>query len=168
MYKKQSKAPYSKFHVNLTTKGKQERTTTDLLTGNLIKFDSLSELQFYEENIVPGMENGDILSYQLHKSYELQPSFKYNGETIRAVTYESDFVCEFPDHSIRIYDVKGSISFVDDVAILKRKLFRYKYPDLDYIWIVRTSCGWVNFDELVQQDKEKKKAKKAKVKKENK
>ena len=81
----------SKFGVNITVKGKAERTCKDYITGEDITFDSKLEKQFYEQVVIIGMKDGSLSNYQLQKRYQLQPSFKYNGKTIRAIDYISDF-----------------------------------------------------------------------------
>lgn len=45
----------------------------------------------------------------------------------------------------KIIEIKG---FPTDVALLKRKLFLFKYPNVDYTWITfKVRSGWVDYFE---------------------
>lgn len=81
----------SKYGVDQTTKGKQNRTVVDRKTEKEICFDSLLEKRFYEDIVCVGLDSGEIVDYELQKKYKLQPSFKHNGKTIRAIDYVADF-----------------------------------------------------------------------------
>lgn len=63
-----------------------------------IKFDSRLEGFMYEKLQDAGIR------FELQKKYELQSKFKYNSESIRAITYTVDFY--LPDYDICI-DTKG-------------------------------------------------------------
>lgn len=63
-----------------------------------IKFDSRLEGFMYEQ-----LQDNKIRC-ELQKKYELQSKFKYNAESIRAITYTVDFY--LPDYDICI-DTKG-------------------------------------------------------------
>ena len=92
------------------------------------------------------MDSVEIVDYELQKKYKLQPSFRHNGKTIRAIDYVADFWVKYSDGSERVYDTKGGM--VDPSAKIKRKLMYYIYPDLDYVWITHTkSTGWIDWDE---------------------
>lgn len=74
---------------------------------------------------------GKIKDLQLQHQYELQPSFKKNGKTIRAITYVADFTYfDLEKMRIVVEDVKG---FKTDVYMLKRKLFEFKFPELTIV-----------------------------------
>ena len=95
-----------------------------------------------EEGLQDSLEKLD----ELQKKYKLQPSFRHNGKTIRAIDYVADFWVKYSDGSERVYDTKGGM--VDPSAKIKRKLMYYIYPDLDYVWITHTkSTGWLDWDE---------------------
>ena len=84
---------------------------------------------------------------EVHKAYELIPSYKLKDKTIKPLTYEADFV--FYDNVLdilRVVDVKG---FADDVFKLKKKLFDYKfnYPRGLEVMKYAKSTGWVNYDD---------------------
>ena len=68
-----------------------------------------------------------IKDLQLQVKFELQPSFKYNNETIRKITYIADFVYyDLKENKIVVVDVKG---FKTKDYLLKKKMFMYKYQD---------------------------------------
>lgn len=93
------------------------------------------------------MGSGQIVSYELQKSYELQPKFTYQGKTIRPITYVADFVLELPDGHKYVIDTKG---MPDSTAKLKAKLFHYKFPNIDYYWVSYSKIdgGWVTYEKL--------------------
>ena len=75
---------------------------------------------------------GLIHNLERQKSFELQPSFKLNGKTIRAITYIADFVYT-KNGQVIVEDVKGSKKTLTEVYRIKKKLFLYRYPQ--YIFI---------------------------------
>lgn len=76
---------------------------------------------------------GLIKDIQLQVKYELQPSFKKNGETYRAITYIADFVYYDNKHSKTIVeDVKSEATRKDKVYMIKKKMFMYKYQELEF------------------------------------
>lgn len=113
----------SKYGVDQTTKGKQNRTVIDRKTEKEVCFDSLLEKRFYEDIVCAGLDSGEIVDYELQKKYKLQPSFRHNGKTIRAIDYVADFWVKYSDGSERVYDTKGGM--VDPSAKIKRKLMYY-------------------------------------------
>lgn len=145
----------SKFGVNVTAKGKADRTCTDYLTGESIVFDSKLEKRYYEEVVVPGLKDGTIVKAELQKRYKLQPSFKYEGETIRAIDYISDFTLTYNDGSILVIDIKGQPT-AD--AKIKKKMMHYIYPNLRFIWLSHTvATGWIEYKDLQKLRRERKK-----------
>ena len=92
-----------------------------------ITFDSRKEANRYCE--LKLLEKaGKIKDLQLQYKFTLQPSFKKNGKTIRAITYMADFVY-FDLERIKnvVEDVKG---YKTDVYQIKKKMFEYKFPEL--------------------------------------
>ena len=91
-----------------------------------IHFDSRAEYRRYLD--LQLMERaGEITGLTVHPEYELQPHFRYNGKTERAIKYTPDFeyinsnglkVCE---------EVKGCIT---KDYVLRKKLFLYRFPDI--------------------------------------
>ena len=113
---------------------------------NGITFDSKEELDYYLL-LLDRQEKGEINYIEIHKAYELIPSYKVKGKTIKPLTYEADFV--FYDNVldiVRVVDVKG---FADDVFKLKKKLFDYKFEYVNGLEVMKyaKSTGWVNYDE---------------------
>lgn len=128
----------SKFNVS---KDKEKRTY------NGIVFDSRLEMCYYRDVILPSVERGDIIDYELQKKYELQPKFERDGKIVKAITYVADFYVEYFNGNVQVIDIKG---MPDSVAKLKRKLFWCKYPNIDYVWISysKRDGGWVEYDTL--------------------
>ena len=95
-----------------------------------ITFDSKKEGNRYLE-LKLLERGGKIKDLKLQHQFELQPSFKKNGRTIRAITYVADFTY-FDLETMRnvVEDVKG---YKTDVYMLKKKMFEFKYPDLTIV-----------------------------------
>lgn len=91
-----------------------------------IVFDSKKEAKRY--TVLRSLqEGGYIRGLELQVPFELVP--KGNGE--RAVKYIADFVYWDTERGIHIVeDVKG---YKTDVYKLKRKLFKYRYPEYTFI-----------------------------------
>ena len=108
-------------------------------------------MKFFRDVVLPGMGSGQIVSYELQKSYELQPKFTYQGKTIRPITYVADFVLELPDGHKYVIDTKG---MPDSTAKLKAKLFHYKFPNIDYYWVSYSKIdgGWVTYENSRPQE----------------
>lgn len=92
-----------------------------------ITFDSKKEAKRYCELKI--LEHyGKIKDLRLQYQFILQPPFKKNGKSIRAITYVADFFYFDTERCKNIVeDVKG---YKTDVYQLKKKLFEYKFPDL--------------------------------------
>jgi hypothetical protein len=132
---------------------------TSKRTCDGIVFDSEMEMKFYRDVVLPEVGSGEIVHYELQKPYTLQPKFKRAGKNVQAITYVADFYIEYRDGSVIVYDVKG---MADATAKIKRKMFWYVYPDIDYRWItlIKKYGGWVDYDEVQQRRKDEKKSKK--------
>lgn len=95
-----------------------------------ITFDSKREADRYIELKLLEMA-GKIKDLKLQHQFVLQPPFKKNGKTIRAITYIADFTYfDLEKMKNVVEDVKG---YKTDVYTLKKKMFEYKYPDLTII-----------------------------------
>ena len=104
------------------TKYHSKKVTVDGMT-----FDSKKEARRYCELRL--LERaGKIKDLHTQHKFELQPPFKKNGKTIRAITYVADFVY-FDNERMRnvVEDVKG---YKTDVYQLKKKMFEYRFPGL--------------------------------------
>lgn len=121
-----------------------------------IVFDSALEMRYYRDVIIPGVESGEIVHWERQKKYILQEKFKHGGKTILPIDYKADFFVIFKNGKELVIDIKGC---PDNTAKLKRKLFWYKYPDTDYVWItyVKKFGGWVDYDQCKQLRKQAKK-----------
>lgn len=110
---------YRQFIGNYT---KQNKYHNKKVIYDGIKFDSEKE-----KNRYVGLKQlerlGVIQNLQRQVKYELQPSFKLNGKTIRSITYIADFVY-IQDNKEIIEDVKGMRT---KEYLLKKKMFEYKY-----------------------------------------
>lgn len=131
---------------------------TEKRTYNGIVFDSILEMKYYRDVLLPKVESGEVTNYVLQKPYELQPKFVHNGKAIRPIQYVADFYIVYKDGREEVIDTKG---YGDQVAILKRKIFWYHYPDVDYKWVtyVKKYGGWIDYEEykkLKKIDKAKK------------
>jgi hypothetical protein len=93
-----------------------------------IKFDSKRERNRYMELKILE-KSGLIKELELQKEFELQPSFKKNGKTYRKITYKADFY--YFDNHLGKYIVEDVKGFKTDVYKLKKKMFEYKYPELE-------------------------------------
>ena len=143
-------ATRTKFNVNKDTSKR---------TYNGITFDSVLEMKYYRDVILPNVESGLIKYYELQKEYELQPKFTHNGKTVLPIKYVADFYIEYTDGHKEVIDTKG---LPDSVALLKRKMYWYHYPDVDYKWItyVKKYGGWLDYDTVKKLRSQEKKNKK--------
>lgn len=84
-------------------------------------FDSKKERDYY---IVLEMmlKNNQITDLKTQVKFELQPSFKFNGKTIRSINYIADFTY-VKDEKLIIVDTKG---YRTEVYKLKKKMMQYK------------------------------------------
>ena len=74
---------------------------------------------------------GVIKDLKLQVKFELQPSYKYKDQTIRAINYYADFTY-IQDGKLIVEDTKG---FKTKEYLLKKKLLLYKY-DIDFKEII--------------------------------
>ena len=116
-----------------------------------IKFDSKDESLYYLY-LKKCKAIGSIIDFELQPKYELIPKFKYMGENRRAITYAPDFKIINSDGSIHVIDVK-SMGTATQQGELRRKLFEYKYPELELMWVCRNLKhgdvdGWIKYEDL--------------------
>lgn len=116
-----------------------------------IVFDSTVECDYYqylERNL------GDEYDYiELQPRYELIP--KVNKQ--RKTEYIADFALFKDDVLVEVIDVKGMPT---EVAKLKAKIFRDKYPNIKLTWICKapkyTGLEWIKYDELIKVRRKRK------------
>lgn len=120
---------------------------TEKRTCNGIVFDSVLEMKYYRDVVLPKVESGEIITYELQKKYILQNGFEHEGNRVLPITYVADFYIEYADGRVVVIDIKGC---PDTTAKIKRKLFWFKYPEIDYQWItyVKKFGGWGNYDDF--------------------
>lgn len=121
----------SKYNVDNSELGKLRRTYNGIL------YDSQLECRFYVEYLLPKLKKGIIKDIRRQVHYELLPSFIYKNKKQRAIEYISDFDVLYRTGLFVVIDVKGMIKPIDR---LKAKLFKYKYPDINFEF-VRYSKG---------------------------
>ena len=140
----------SKFNVD---KDVSKRTYND------ITFDSILEMKYYRDVLCPAVESGQIIKYELQKPYELQPKFTHDNRTVQPIKYVADFYIVYADGQEEVIDTKGC---PDTTAILKRKMFWYHYPDVNYKWItyIKKYGGWIDYDDYKRLKKQEKKTQK--------
>lgn len=149
---------YSKYHVDTTKKGIEKRTYNNEV------YDSLTELNFLKEWILPKMESGEIVKYERQIPFILQEGFTHKDKKILPIKYVSDYIVYWKDGSRTVFDVKGN---PDNTSKLKRKLYWKRYPDEEYIWMCRNikygdETHWLTYEELESKRKaDKKKSKTA-------
>lgn len=139
----------SKFNVS---KDVGERTCDGIV------FDSKAEMLYYQTVVKPAYDKGEILSYEMQRTYILQPSFTHNGKKIQPIKYVADFDICYADGRHEVIDIKG---MAQPDAKLKRKMFWYTFPELDYIWLCYSPKwgGWVEYDALTKCRRDAKKSK---------
>ncbi len=93
-----------------------------------IRFDSRAEARRYSELKLLEMA-GEISDLKCHPQFELQPKFKHNGETIRAICYTADF-SYMEDGRLIVEDVKSTATKTTAFQ-LRRRLLLYKYQALE-------------------------------------
>ncbi len=130
---------------------------TSKRTYDGIVFDSVLEMKYYRDVLLPSVKSGDVVRYELQKPYELQPKFIHNNKTVQPIKYVADFFIVYKDGREEVIDTKGC---PDSMAILKRKLFWYCYPDVDYKWVtwVKKFGGWIEYEKYKQLKRGEKRA----------
>lgn len=94
------------------------------------KFPSQKEATYYLK-YMEMLEKGEIVDLELQPQYVLLPQFRdKQGKLERAITYKPDFLLTYPDGKMLVVEVKG---FKTRDYIMRRKLFKYKYRDIEFI-----------------------------------
>lgn len=99
-----------------------------------IEFDSRLEVNRYCQLKI--LERArEIKDLRRQVEFIIQPSYKKNNKTIRAIKYIADFVYyDVKKKKTIIEDTKG---FKNEVYRIKKKIFEYKYPELEIVEIRR-------------------------------
>lgn len=98
------------------------KTTIDGIT-----FDSQHEAKYYQQ-LTLLQRAGEVKQFELQPVYELQPGYKRGKKKIQPITYKADFLVTYKDGRQEIIDCKGMKT---EVYRIKKKMFEYKYPDLE-------------------------------------
>lgn len=120
---------WSKYHVS----AREDRTYDGIV------FDSKAEMEYYRDVVLPLAAAGEIVQYELQKSFVLQPGFRHDGKAVREITYVCDFYLVYKDGHSEVIDVKGMAT---PEAKLKRKMFLYKYPEENLLWVKKSGKHW--------------------------
>jgi hypothetical protein len=96
-----------------------------------ILFDSQAEANYYQ-NLLLLQRAGEVTKIQRQPEYVLQPPFlsKHTRKIVRGIKYRADFLVTYKDGREEIIDVKGHKT---KEYLLKKKLFEFKYPDLQIV-----------------------------------
>lgn len=131
---------------------------TEDRTYDGIVFDSAIEMKYYRDIILPMLRIGEVTHCERQKKYILQPAFNYCGKKVMPIEYKADFYIVDKNGKETTIDIKGC---PDAVAKLKRKMFWYTYPNIDYIWIgySKADGGWVTYESIIAGRKRRKKNK---------
>lgn len=126
-----------------------------------IVFDSVVEMKYYRDVILPAVSAGEIVKFERQKKYILQPKFKHNNKNVQPIEYKADFFVVFKDGKEQVIDIKGC---PDAVAKMKRKMFWFVYPNIEYLWIgySKLDGGWVTYETIQTGRKQRKKQRKLK------
>ena len=93
------------------------------------KFDSIKERDRYA--FLKCLEDrGVIGNLQLQVPFTIQPSFKHNGKTIRAIKYVADFTYYDRDGKLHIEDTKG---YRTKEYQLKKKLLLFQGLEIEEV-----------------------------------
>jgi len=94
-----------------------------------IRFDSKKECQYFI--YLEALEaQGKISDLKRQVRFTLQPSFKHQGKTIRAITYVADFTYVDSDGKYHIIDTKGVKT---DVYLLKKKIMQFQGHEIEEV-----------------------------------
>ena len=111
--------------MNIYSSKKWSKYKNQKIIVDNILFDSKKEANYYTKLKIL-KDAGKISGLRLQEKFVLQPSFKLNGKTYRAITYVADFVYK-DDKGMHVVDVKSEATRKDKVYRLKKKMFAYKY-----------------------------------------
>ena len=92
------------------------------------KVSSRTRLEIVTEGLLEAQ--GAISDLQRQVRFTLQPSFKHQGKTIRAITYVADFTYVDSDGKFHIVDTKGVKT---DVYLLKKKIMQFQGHDIEEV-----------------------------------
>ena len=136
-------------------------------TVNDIVFDSVMEARYYVY-LLTQVAAKRIKEFERQVTFELIPKLvdKVTGKKMQATKYIADFVITDNKGNKTVVDVKGKET---EVFRIKEKLFRYRYPDVNFLCIQwdKSEKSWRLLEEI-KKDKRKKKLNKTLDKKKKK
>ena len=95
-----------------------------------IKFDSKKEASRYSELLFL-QRRGDICELELQPSFEICPTVRWNGKTLRKRIYRADFM--YKNTTSRKYIVEDVKGHRTREYLLKRSLFLHLYGQYTFI-----------------------------------
>jgi len=115
--------------------GQQPKYRNTRIAVDGVMFDSKAEAQRYQElKLLVAAKK--IFNLELQPKFELVPKTKKR----RAVTYTADFMykeLQVDDICMVVEDVKSPVTAKNQAYIIKRNLFEYRNPDIEFREIVR-------------------------------
>lgn len=97
-----------------------------------IAFPSAKEAQYYVD-LKLLQRAGEVVKIELQPEFVLQEAYRdKNGKHIRAIKYRADFRVTYKDGRVVVIDVKPSKDFNTREYQLKKKMFLYRYPDIEF------------------------------------
>lgn len=98
-------------------------------------FDSMVECKRYGE-LKLLVKAGKISELDVHPKYTLQYAFKQGNEEHKAITYTPDFRY-IQDGKVYVEDVKSKVTAKRYDYKLKIKMFKYKYPEINFLEVLK-------------------------------
>jgi hypothetical protein len=96
-------------------------------------FDSVKEMARYNQLLIM-QTAGEIKDLKCQPRFVLQESFKYQGKTVRAITFKADFVYrDMARRCLVVEDVKGGKATQTQAFNLRWKMAKYKFPTIDWV-----------------------------------
>ena len=125
------------------------------ITKDGYRFDSRIEMKYYEYlKEIKAKEL--IMNFELQPRFVLQDKFTKDGKNYRIIEYVADFTIYHIDGNIEIIDIKG---FSTPMALMKKKLFNYKYPKEKLTWLCWYDKKWVGYDDNIKAGAKRKREK---------
>jgi len=104
-----------------------------------IQFDSKMEAEYYRQLMLL-QRAGAITDLELQPRFTLLDSFTKNGKKVQGIVYRADFKYK-EDGKTVVVDVKGMRTKKFNI---KKKLFDYRYPDLELKLVTKENGRWVS------------------------
>jgi hypothetical protein len=108
---------------------KQSKYHSNKVTVDGITFDSQKEANRYCDLLLE-QRAGLVDRIELQPRFLLQDGYMDNGKKVRDMYYVADFQVWYSDGRVVVIDTKG---FKTQVYRMKKKLFRRKYPDIEFV-----------------------------------